>query len=139
MALLPAYYTTTNLRKRKRKRKLKIEKANTINHDKWLISMGVAPEQIKQKKTKNTTWKSEYSDSLKVDRSTAKYDSKGLEGIASPCPNRSLMANLHKESEETKAAILEKASRVMPLYNKGGLQILTDSSDLKHLNKTVRV
>lgn len=133
MPLLPAYYTTTNLRKRKTK------KVNTTEHDKWLSSMGLTPKQIKAKKTKNTSWKSEYSDSLKVDRSTAKYDSKGLEGIVSPCPNRSLMANLHKESEETKAAILEKASRVMPLYNKGGLQVLTDSSDLKHLNKTVRV
>lgn len=133
MPLLPAYYTTTNQRKRKTK------KVNTTEHDKWLSSMGLTPKQIKAKKTKNTSWKSEYSDSLKVDRSTAKYDSKGLEGIVSPCPNRSLMANLHKESEETKAAILEKASRVMPLFNKGGLQVLTDSSDLKHLNKTVRV
>ena len=41
--------------------------------------------------------------------------------------------------EETRKAILDKAKRVMPLYNKGGLQVLSESDDLKALNKTVRV
>lgn len=132
MPLLPAYYTTTNLRKRKSK------KTNTSEHDKWLSSMGLTPKQIKAKKTANTSWKAEYSDSLKVDRSTAQYDSAGMSGDASSCANRSIMANLHKESEETRAAILAKAARVMPLYNKGGLQVLTDSDDLKCLNKVAR-
>jgi hypothetical protein len=48
------------------------------------------------------------------------------------------MANIHKENEETRKAILDKAKRVMPLYNKGGLQVLTDSDDLKALNKVAR-
>jgi hypothetical protein len=48
------------------------------------------------------------------------------------------MANLHKESEATREAILAKAKRVMPLYNKGGLQVLTDTDDLKALNKVAR-
>lgn len=134
MALLPVYYTTTNLRKRKQK------KTNTSEHDKWLSSMGLSPKQIKAKKSANTSWTKEYSESLKVDRSTKEHDSHSvIAGPASATANRSIMANLHKESEETRAAILEKASRVMPLYNKGGLQVLTDSKDLKHLNKTVRV
>lgn len=132
MPLLPAYYTTTNLRKRKSK------KTNTSEHEKWLSSMGLSPKQIKAKKTANTSWKSEYSESLKVDRSSAQYDSAGMSGDASSCANRSIMANLHKESEETRAAILAKAARVMPLYNKGGLQVLTDSDDLKSLNKVSR-
>jgi hypothetical protein len=132
MPLLPVYYTTTNLRKRKSK------KTNTSEHEKWLRTMGLAPKQIKAKKTANTSWKAEYSDSLKVDRSSAQYDSAGMSGDASSCANRSIMANLHKESEETRAAILAKAARVMPLYNKGGLQVLTDSDDLKCLNKVAR-
>lgn len=133
MPLLPAYYTTTNLRKRKQR------KANTSEHDKWLSSMGLAPKQIKAKKTANTSWKSEYSDSLKVDRSTADHDSRSvIAGPASATANRSIMANLHKETEETRAEILAKAARVMPLYNKGGLQVLTDSDDLKCLNKVSR-
>ena len=136
MALLPAYYTTTNLRKRKSK------KTNTSEHTKWLESMGLTPKQIKAKKTKNTSWKSEYSDSLQVDRST-KHHEKSIQEVcnapANATANRSVMANLHKENEETRKAILDKAKRVMPLYNKGGLQVLSESDDLKALNKTVRV
>lgn len=133
MPLLPAYYTTTNLRKRKSK------KTNTSEHDKWLSSMGLSPKQIKEKKSANTSWKTQYSDSLKVDRSTKEHDSHSvIAGPASAAANRSVMANLHKESEETRAEILAKAARVMPLYNKGGLQVLSDNDDLKTLNKVTR-
>jgi cytochrome c1 len=101
--------------------------------------MGLAPKQIKAKKTTNTSWKSQYSESLKVDRSTKEHDSHSvIAGPASATANRSIMANLHKESEETRAAILDKAARVMPLYNKGGLQLLSKSDDLKALNKVAR-
>lgn len=136
MALLPAYYTTTNLRKRKSK------KTNTSEHAKWLESMGLTPKQIKAKKTKNTSWKSDYTASLQVDRSTKHHEKSVQEvcnGGVNATANRSVMANLHKENEETREAILAKAKRVMPLYNKGGLQVLSESDDLKALNKTVRV
>ena len=136
MALLPAYYTTTNLRKRKQ------SKRNTSEHDAWLVKMGVSPKQIKAKKTKNTSWKSDYTASLQVDRSTKHHEKSVQEvcnGGANATANRSVMANLHKENEETREAILAKAKRVMPLYNKGGLQVLSESDDLKALNKTVRV
>lgn len=136
MALLPAYYTTTNLRKRKSK------KTNTSEHTKWLESMGLTPKQIKAKKTKNTSWKSDYTASLQVERSTQHHEKSLREvcnGGVNATANRSVMANLHKENDETRKAILDKASRVMPLYNKGGLQLLTNNDDLKTLNKTVRV
>ena len=136
MALLPVYYTTTNLRKRKPK------KTNTAEHDAWLVKMGVSPKQIKAKKTKNTSWKSDYTASLQVDRSTKHHEKSVQEvcnGGANATANRSVMANLHKENEETREAILALAKRVMPLYNKGGLQVLSESDDLKALNKTVRV
>ena len=135
MALLPVYYTTTNLRKRKSK------KTNTAEHTKWLQSMGLTPKQIKAKKTKNTSWKSDYTASLQVDRSTKHYEKSVQEvcnGGINATANRSVMANLHKENEETREAILAKAKRVMPLYNKGGLQVLTESDDLKCLNKVAR-
>jgi hypothetical protein len=48
------------------------------------------------------------------------------------------MTNIHKESEATRNKILAKAKRVMPLYNKGGLQVLSESDDLKALNKVAR-
>ena len=130
MALLPAYYTTTNLRKRKSK------KTNTSEHDQWLVKMGLSTKQIKAKKAKNTSWKSEYSDSLKVDRSTKHHDSASvIAGPASACANRSIMANLHKESEEVREEILRKASRTAPLYNKGGYQYISDGTDLSDVGK----
>ena len=135
MALLPAYYTTTNQRKRKQR------KHDRSEHDAWLVKMGVSPKQIKAKKSKNTEWKSEYTSGLKVDRSTAHHESPLAEvcdGGKDATANRSVMANLHKENDETREAILAKAKRVMPLYNKGGLQVLTDSDDLKCLNKVAR-
>jgi hypothetical protein len=42
-----------------------------------------------------------------------------------------IMANIHKEPAHVQKAILNKASRVMPLFNKGGLQYATDGTDLK--------
>ena len=134
MALLPAYYTTTNQRKRKQR------KHDRSEHDAWLIKMGVSPKQIKAKKSKNTSWKSDYSNSLQVDRST-KHHEKSIQEVcnapANATANRSVMANLHKENEETRKAILDKANRVGPLWNKGGLMLITDGQDLTTLGKKV--
>jgi hypothetical protein len=129
MALLPAYYTTTNQRKRKQR------KHDRSEHDAWLESMGVSPKQIKSKKTKNTSWKSQYSDSLKVDRPSTQYESAGMSGTSSSCANRSIMANLHKENEATRKAILEKASRTAPLYSKGPYQLITEGTNLEDVGK----
>ena len=135
MPLLPVYYTTTNLRKRKQR------KHDRSEHDAWLASKGLLPNQIKSKKTKDKTWAKQYTESLQVDRSTKEHE-RSLREVCNSAPdataNRSIMSNLHKESEETRKAILDKAKRVMPLYNKGGLQVLSESDDLKALNKVAR-
>ena len=110
-------------------------KTHLSDHDKWLRKMGLSLEQIKKRKTSNPSWIKEYSESLKVDRSSAQYQSLGSFGDSSSCANRSIMANLHKEPEHIREQIIAKSKRVMPLYNKGGLQVLTDSDDLKSLNK----
>ena len=135
MPLLPVYYTTTNLRKRKQR------KHDRSEHDAWLASKGLLPNQIKSKKTKDKTWAKQYAESLQVDRSTKEHE-RSLREVCNGGPNatakRGVMANIHKESEETQQAILAKAKRVMPLYNKGGLQVLSESDDLKALNKVAR-
>ena len=135
MPLLPVYYTTTNLRKRKQR------KHDRSEHDAWLASKGLLPNQIKSKKTKDKTWTKQYTESLQVDRSTKEHE-RSLREVCNSAPNatakRGVMANIHKESEETRKAILDKAKRVMPLYNKGGLQVLSESDDLKALNKVAR-
>ena len=127
MALLPVYYTTTNLRKRKSK------KTNTAEHDAWLVKMGLSTKQIKAKKSTNTSWKSEYSESLKVERSAPE---KSLKEVCNgKTTNRSIMANLHKESEEVREEIMRKASRTAPLYSKGGYQYIVDGTDLSDVGK----
>ncbi len=135
MPLLPVYYTTTNLRKRKQR------KHDNSEHVAWLASQGLLPKQIKAKKTKDAKWRAEYSASLQVERSTRHYE-KSVQEVCLAGPDatakRGVMTNIHKESEETRNAILAKAKRVMPLWNKGGLQVLTETDDLKALNKVAR-
>ena len=134
MHILPAYYTTTNTRKRNSKRK---DNSKLISdHDRWLLKNGVHPQQIRLKKTVDKNWKKEYTESMKVDRSD--YVSSGLSGTASSCAKRDIMTNLHKEPKHVQDAILEKASRVMPLYNKGGLQLLSPKDDLTQIGTKSR-
>lgn len=132
MHILPAYFTTNNSRKRKSKTQTKSQQ----EHDAWLLKQGLHPTQIKNKKRVDKNWKSKYNESLKVDRSD--YVSAGLSGNASSCAKRDIMTNLHKEPKHVQQAILEKASRVMPLYNKGGLQVLCASDDIKSVGSLSR-
>ena len=130
MHILPAYYTTTVSR-----RKTKKKSPASSSHELWLLKNGVHPSQIKLKKTVDKNWKTVYNDSMKVDRSD--YVSAGLSGTASSCAKRDIMSNLHKEKPEVREAILEKASRVAPLYNKGGYQLISTSDDLTKIGRKV--
>jgi hypothetical protein len=132
MHILPAYFTSTNTRTRNKKKQSK----NISQHDIWLLSKGLHPDQIKKKKTVDKNWKSSYNESMKVDRSD--YVSSGLSGTKSSCAKRDIMTNLHKEPKHVQDAILEKASRVMPLYNKGGLQLLSPKDDLTQIGTKSR-
>ena len=123
MSMLPAYFTSTNLKKRKSK-----IKQSLTAHDKWLISKGLSYDQIKSKKTVDFKWKERYLSDMKVDRSD--YVSAGMSGNASSCTKRGVMVNLHKEPKHVRDAIIDKASRVMPLFNKGGLQYATPETDM---------
>jgi hypothetical protein len=125
MPILPAYFTTNNT---KRSSKLKAKSAATTKHEQWLLEKGLLPGQIAKKKTLDKNWKQKYTDSMKVDRSD--YVSAGLSGDASSTVKRGVMTNLHKEPEHVRKEILDKASRVMPLFNKGGLQYATPETDM---------
>ncbi len=130
MHILPAYYTTT-VSKRKQSRKNKAKSKLVSDHDRWLISKGLHPDQIKSKKDKKSldlSFRKGYNESMMVDRSTRHYDDKAL--VAGDCSKRDIMTNLHKEPEHVQKEILKKASLVMPLYNKGGLQYAGPDVDL---------
>jgi len=131
MHILPAYYTTTKTSRAK----AKVKSAPTA-HDLWLLKKGLHPSQIKLKKGVDKNWKQRYNDDMVVDRSD--YVSAGMSGSASSCTDRSLMTNLHKEPEHVRKEILAKASRVMPLFNKGGLQYATPETDMTQVGSKSR-
>ena len=124
MHLLPAFFTTTASNRKSKKKKTKAQ----IEHEKWLEKKGLSPNQLKTKKKLDSNWKEEYASILKVDR---KYESAEMTGSFDACANKDIMSRLHKEPEHIRKEILEKASRVMPLFNKGGLQYATPETDLK--------
>lgn len=125
MHLLPAFYTTTAA---KRKSKQKSKTKAQIDHEKWLEKKGLSPTQLKAKKKLDVNWKTEYASNLRVDR---KYVSAAMVGSADSCSKKDIMTRLHKEPEHVRKEILDKASRVMPLFNKGGLQYATPETDMK--------
>ena len=124
MHLLPAFFTTTV---GKRKSKSKPKSQSQLAYEKWLQKQGLSPEQLKRKKTVDFNWKTEYTESIRVER---KYESLGMSGSKNACAKRGIMDNLHKEPEHVRKEILQKASRCMPLYNKGGIQYASPETDL---------
>jgi len=125
MHLLPAYYTTTSSKKRKTSKSKKLSESNA-KHEAWILSMTKGKKA--DKKVLDSSFRKRYNDYMMVDRN--EYVSSGLSGDASSCAKRGVMTNLHKEPVEVQKQILDKASRVMPLFNKGGLQYATPETDL---------
>lgn len=130
MHLLPAYFTTTSTKKKK----TKPSKA-ALEHQAWLAKRGLLPSQVKSKIKVDNKWQEEYSNSIKVER---KYKSAEMTGSKDSCAKKDIMSRLHKESVQVKKQILDKASRVMPLYNKGGLQYATPETDMKSVGTKSR-
>jgi hypothetical protein len=132
MHLLPAFFTTTGSSKKNKK---KVKTKAQIEHEKWLEKRGLSPSQLKDKKKLDPNWKEEYTSALKVER---KYSSSGMSGSSDSCVKKDIMTRLHKEPEHVRREILEKASRVMPLFNKGGLQYATPETDMKSVGTKSR-
>jgi len=53
------------------------------------------------------------------------------------CARNTIMDNLHLESDEVRAQILAKSTRLAPAYNKGAVQYITDESDPRFLGRKV--
>ena len=133
MHLLPAYYTTNGNSKRKPSNNKRVSKSQA-EHATWILSMTGGKKA--DKKVLDSDFKKWYNTNMVVDRKG--YVSAGLSGDASSCAKRDIMSNLHKESEEIRKEILDKASRVMPLFNKGGLQYATPGEDMKMVGSKSR-
>jgi hypothetical protein len=124
MQLLKPHFNDHGNNKRKPTAKQLQAKAE---HEAWLKRNGVHPEQLTKAKQHKIALPSYKTD--KVELSNTIVDGGRANGI---------MANLHKESAATRAAILEKASRAVPLYNKGGLQLLGKNEDMTKIGSLSR-
>jgi hypothetical protein len=96
-------------------------------HEAWLRRNGVHPDQLTKAKLHKNSLPSYKTESVQL--SNTIVDGGRANGI---------MVNLHKESAATRAAILEKASRAVPLYNKGGLQLLSKNEDMTRIGSLSR-
>jgi hypothetical protein len=61
-----------------------------------------------------------------------------MSGSSDACAKKDIMTKLHNEPKHVREEILNKASRVMPLYNKGGLQYVTPETDIKTVGSKSR-
>lgn len=134
MHLLPAFFTTTAT---KRKSNSTPKTAKQIEHEKWLQSQGLSREQLKRKKVVDPNWKTKYNENIRVEP-RANYESSGMSGSKDFAAKRGIMEAIHKESEHVRKEILVKASRVMPLYNKGGLQYASPAEDMTQIGSKSR-
>ena len=119
MHLLPAYFTSTRTTKSKSKTVKKL-----TEHDKWLMKRGLHPSQITAKKREVGEYRVDLPD-LTVDRDSGQLSNSIGNGYA-----KGIMTNLHKESPEVQREIMLKASRCMPLFNKGSIQYATPETDM---------
>lgn len=120
MHLVGPHLSTTryNGKTKKSAKQLKAD----AEHEAWLKARGLDRKTVQAKVSKEKP----RAEMPKYEYKKVKYSNVVGSGTQS-----GVMANLHKESPDVQKAILDKASRVMPLYNKGGLQYCTPETDIK--------
>jgi hypothetical protein len=132
MHLVGAYMTTTRYSgKRKKSNSKKLADA-TDKHNDWLAKQGLTPNQIQLKKA----FVGNARINNKPDLTTSNpYQ---LSNSVGNGYKKGIMENLHKESPEVQKEIMIKASRCMPLFNKGGLQYATPGEDMTQVGTKSR-
>jgi hypothetical protein len=134
MHLAPVFVTTTRYNSKNKKSKSVRAAAAAAKHDEWLRKRGLHPEQRTLQrafKGKHVIDIPDYADTRhSVELSNSLHVGGGFK--------KGVMANLHKESAAVQREILDKASRCMPLYNKGGLQYATPGEDMTQVGTKSR-
>lgn len=104
-------------------------------HDKFLKSMGVHPEQLKA--TKPSRRRGILKNYFNVaDSYYAQDDLKKLAVDGTDIGTRKdVIANIYKEKEHVQREIKRKAACVAPLYNKGPLQMITGIEQAKFIGR----
>ena len=135
MSLVGPYLTTTRYGGKK-KRKLPNTAAlreATAKHDAWLKKQGLHPEQRELKKAFTGKFKFDIPD-YSIEDTVPLSNNLHVDGGR----KTGIMANLHKESKEVQQQIMDKASRCVPQYNKGGYAYTTPETDITTLGSKSR-
>ena len=132
MNLVGPYLTTTKYNPKKKKSNSKRLAEATAKHNDWLIKQGLAPDQVKQRKANIKNARIDIRPDLTTSNPYQLSNSVG-NGY-----KKGIMENLHKEAPEIQKEIMLKASRCMPLFNKGGLQYATPGEDMTQVGTKSR-
>jgi hypothetical protein len=133
MHLVGPYLTTTKYSsKKKTASKSKRLAESTAKHEQWLRERGLHPEQ----RNLQRAFKGKHQNEL-PDYSNGRNSAELSNGIGNGYKT-GIMANLHKEKPEVQREIKQWANRVAPLYNKGGLQVITDGTDITQIGSKSR-
>ena len=124
MHLVGPYLTTTQYNRRKKQSNSAKKAAADAKHNEWLARQGLTANQIKMKKA----YLGDVKHNVQPDVTTSNpYQ---LSHSVGNGYKKGIMENLHKERPELQKEILYKASRCMPLFNKGGIQFATPGTDM---------
>jgi hypothetical protein len=132
MHLVGPYLTTTRYNSKSRKSKSAKAAQAAAKHDEWLRARGLHPEQ----RDLQRAYRGKHQNDI-PDYTVTRHSAELSNGIGNGF-KKGIMANLHKESPEVQQQILDKASRCMPLYNKGGLQYATPGEDMTQVGTKSR-
>ena len=131
MAILPIYYTTTNLRKRRASSPTRASEESARKTAELLARVGYVRRDRAPVKAKADQWQNE--------RNVAPLTDAIPGGIAAKRDK----LNDHKwrrgseESTQTIKEIQNKAARTAPAYSKGAYQYITDGADTKTLGRKI--
>ena len=132
MHLVGPYLTTTKYNSKSKKSKSAKLAEATAKHEQWLRKQGLHPEQ----RTLQRAFKGRHKIDL-PDYTVPNNPVQLSNGIGNGF-KKGIMENLHKEAPEVQREIMIKASRCMPLFNKGGLQYATPGEDMTQVGTKSR-
>lgn len=112
----------------------RLEKAKQ-EHDKFLLSMGVHPSQLKGKNKMGNYFGSRRKAAKPIEEKVFLEDFTAYKNTGAV---RGVLANLHNEPSHVQFQIRQLQSRIMPLYNKGGLQLASKTEDLSTVGSRSR-
>ena len=132
MHLEKAFLTTTRYSSKKKKKSNSKRLAESeAKHNAWLAKQGLTPNQLKLKK--------EFVGNVRISKPDLTTNNPyQLSNSVGNGFKKGIMENLHKEAPEVQKEIMLKASRCMPLFNKGGLQYATPGEDMTQVGSKSR-